>query len=419
MNKQERHDYLVYLIGHLEHSDDNTALDNFFVVAKDILKVRHTLSRVLDYPITLDQYEELITYAENILGVNRFGSSDDLHYEHLFSGRTEGATSAHSAQSIDEKLNNMMAYNDKIITDALVDQALVNMELVDRVLENYTPDQLTIDMIKDIAAKGGVVDGIKINKQTADYIAAKIKEVQEDDGLFGFVAKQDIKKGDFVLIDKDNNQSITPAAEMEPSNITLQDLFDEFEKNNTQDYAVAMDDNGNKRIQKISDEVMEEFKEAYAALSSEDVEPYNGIYHTGSSHSGVLIGYSDLVAAFSNAPVEQKQIWYFEPFQHYFVGDITGMRDFPYVYLREDVYHPDFVKHTPVVGPFKDLEELDNYFDLMVREEAGMDDSDFVNRVRSLVSMIKHYEIKDDAANYATIIDKLWEQLKSFLLGNI
>jgi hypothetical protein len=55
----------------------------------------------------------------------------------------------------------------------------------------------------------------------------------------------------------------------------------------------------------------------------------------------------------------------------------------------------------------------------MVREEAGMDDSDFVSRVQSLVVMIKHYESKDDAANYATIIDKLWEQLKSFLLGNI
>ena len=384
MNKQERHDYLVYLIQHLEKSDDNTALDNFFVVAKDILKVRHTLSRVLDYPITLDQYEELITYAENLLGVNRFGSSDDLHYEHLL-GRTEGATSAHGAQSIDEKLNNMMAYNDQIITDALVDQALqeVDQDLVQYSIDYHTPDQLTFDLLDADP---------NINAATKKAIKEALLDKVEDDGLFGFVAKQDIKKGDFVLIDKHDNQSITPAAEMEPSNITLQDLFDEFEKNNTQDYA---------------------------ALSSEDVEPYNGIYHTGSSHSGVLIGYSDLVAAFTNAPVEQKQIWYFEPFQHYFVGDITGMRDFPYVYLREDVYHPDFVKHTPVVGPFKDLEELDNYFDLMVREEAGMDDSDFVSRVQSLVVMIKHYESKDDAANYATIIDKLWEQLKSFLLGNI
>jgi len=148
MSKQERHDYLIYLIGHLERSDDNTALDNFFVVAKDILKVRHTLSRVLDYPITLDQYEELITYAENLLGVNRFGSSDDLHYEHLL-GRTKGATSAHGAQSIDEKLNNMMVYNDQIITDALVDLALeeVDEDLVKYSLEYHTPDQLTFDLL--------------------------------------------------------------------------------------------------------------------------------------------------------------------------------------------------------------------------------------------------------------------------------
>jgi hypothetical protein len=39
--------------------------------------------------------------------------------------------------------------------------------------------------------------------------------------------------------------------------------------------------------------------------------------------------------------------------------------------------------------------------------------------LRGLVVMIKHYESKDDAANYSTIIDKLWENLKSFLLGNI
>jgi hypothetical protein len=407
MNKQDRHNYLVYLIEHLEHSDDNTALDNFFVVAKDILKVRHTLSRVLDYPITLDQYEELITYAENLLGVNRFGSSDDLHYEHLL-GRTNDATSVESAQSIDEKLNNMMAYNDKIITDALVDQALVDMDLVNHVLENYTPDQLTIDIIKDIAAKGGVVDGVKINKQTADYIAAKIKDVQ-DDGLFAFVAKQDIKKGDFVLIDKDDNQSITPAADMEVSPVTLQDLFDEFEKNNPQDYAVAMDDNGNKRIQKISDEVMEHFKEAYAALANIDE------HH----HSGAVYNLDEVKDILDRAPDNYKKIWSFEPFQQFFVGDITGMKDFPFIYKNQDPSYDDYVRNTPVVGPFNSMKELEDYFDLMVHEETGMYDSDYIKRLRGLVVMIKHYESKSDAHVYATIIDKLWENLKSFLLGNI
>jgi hypothetical protein len=77
------------------------------------------------------------------------------------------------------------------------------------------------------------------------------------------------------------------------------------------------------------------------------------------------------------------------------------------------------VKHTPVVGPFNSIRELEDYFDLMVHEETGMYDSDFIKHMRGLVVMIKHYESKDDAHNYATIIDKLWENLKSFLLGNI
>ena len=339
MDKQEQHDYLMYLIRELEKAEDKKSLDDFITVAQDLLKVRYKLHRLFDYPISAADYDELITFAENLLGVNRFGSSDDLHYEHLLSGRTEGATSAHGASDI--------------VTDALVEQALNE----------------------------------KLNNMMA-----------YDGDLYAFTAKQDIKKGDFVLIDEHDNQSITSAADMEVSPTTLEDLFKEYDAG---------------KIDPQIDELLVE------QAMNEDVEPYNGIYHTGSSHSGVLTGYYDLVVAFRNAPVEQKQIWYFEPLQHYFVGDITGMRDFPYVYLKEDVYHPDYVKHTPVVGPFNSLEQLDDYFDLMVREEVGMDDSDFVNRVRSLVSMIKHYEIKDDAANYATIIDKLWEQLKLFLLGNI
>jgi len=87
--------------------------------------------------------------------------------------------------------------------------------------------------------------------------------------------------------------------------------------------------------------------------------------------------------------------------------------------LNEDPSHSDYVKHTPVVGPFNSIKELEDYFDLMVREEAAMDDSDFISYLRGLVVMIKHYESKDDAHNYSTIIDKLWENLKSFLLGNI
>jgi hypothetical protein len=159
----------------------------------------------------------------------------------------------------------------------------------------------------------------------------------------------------------------------------------------------------------LSDKVMDEYKDAYAALASHD----DGYY------SGVFYNLDDVKKAMEQAQEGYKTIWYFEPFEQYFVGNIRDKADFPFIYLNEDPSHSDYVKHTPVVGPFNSIRELEDYFDLMVHEETGMYDSDFIKHVRGLVVMIKHYESKDDAANYATIIDRLWENLKSFLLGNI
>jgi hypothetical protein len=262
---------------------------------------------------------------------------------------------------------------------------------------------------------------MKVNKQTANYIEMKIKEIQSagssDNGLYSdqwiaFTAKHDIKKGDFVLIDEHDNQSVTPAKDMEVSPVTLADLFKEFEMDRPEMKVETTNADQEKRMNDffdLSDKVMTEYKEAYAALASHD----DGYY------SGALYSLDDVSKAMKQAQEGYKTIWYFEPFEQYFVGNIRDKADFPFIYLNEDPSHSDYVKHTPVVGPFNSIRELEDYFDLMVHEETGMYDSDFIKHLRGLVVMIKHYESKDDAANYSTIIDKLWENLKSFLLGNI
>jgi hypothetical protein len=500
MNNQEKHNYLIALIKELEKAGNETNLNNFIIVLEDTLKVKYRLRNYFDYPISAADYDELITYAENMLGVNRMGSKDDPHYENLdgikyedtkigayscfcingiqvanyhfneyeeqyefyntnkqlfatitaskvddkdewnklaslfgdaeccvkpsSSGRTTPTSGGPSA-SIDVDSFNTMT---DIEVEALVDYALVDMKLVKHVLKNYTPDQLTIDIIKQAAAghmvdgvRVNVIDGMRINKQTANYIEMKIKEIQSagssDNGLYSdqwiaFTAKQDIKKGDFVLIDEHDNQSVTPAKDMEVSPTTLADLFKEFEMDRPEMKVETTNADQEKRMNDffdLSDKVMEEYKDAYAALASHD----DGYY------SGALYNLDDVKKAMEQAQEGYKTIWYFEPFQQFFVGNIRDKADFPFIYLNEDPSHSDYVKHTPVVGPFNSVREMEDYFDLMVHEEAGMYDSDFVKHLRGLVVMIKHYESKDDAHNYSTIIDKLWENLKSFLLGNI
>jgi hypothetical protein len=408
MNKQKQHDYLMTLLTELEKEGNKVKLDNFVRVMEDLLQLKYRVRNYFDYPISAAQYDELISYAEEL-----------LNFDPLL-GRTNDATSVESASDI--------------VTDALVDYALVDMKLVKHVLKNYTPDQLTIDIIKQAAAghmvdgvRVNVIDGMKVNKQTADYIEMKIKEIQNagssDNGLYSdqwiaFTAKQDIKKGDFVLIDEHDNQSVTSAADMEVSPTTLEDLFKEFElKKGQPDYKVETVDLDEllveqamkEDITKLSDQLMDEYSDAYAALASHD----DGYY------SGALYNLDDVKKAMEQAQEGYKTIWYFEPLEQYFVGNIRDKADFPFIYLNADPSHSDYVKHTPVVGPFNSIRELEDYFDLMVHEETGMYDSDFIKHVRGLVVMIKHYESKDDAHNYSTIIDKLWENLKSFLLGNI
>jgi hypothetical protein len=400
MNKQKQHDYLITLLKELEKEGNKVKLDNFVRVMEDLLQLKYRVRNYFDFPISAAQYDELITYAETLLGID-------------VSGRTNDATSVDSASDI--------------VTDALVDYALVDMKLVKHVLKNYTPDQLTIDIVKQAAAghmvdgvRVNVIDGMKVNKQTANYIEMKIKEIQNagssDNGLYSdqwiaFTAKQDIKKGDFVLIDEHDNQSVTPAKDMEVSPVTLADLFKEFEMDRPEMKVETTNADQEKRMNdffELSDKVMDEYKDAYAALGSHD----DGYY------SGVFYNLDDVSKAMKQAQEGYKTIWYYEPFQQFFVGNIRDKADFPFIYLNEDPSHSDYVKHTPVVGPFNSIRELEDYFDLMVHEGAGID-GEFINHLRGLIVMIKHYESKDDAHNYATIIDKLWENLKSFLLGNI
>ena len=434
MTKQKQHDYLMTLLKELEKEGNQTKLDNFLRVMEDLLQLKYRVRNYFDYPISAAQYDELIAYAESLLGID-------------VSGRTKHTSGVQGASSDVDSFNTMT----DIEVEALVDYALVDMKLVDHIIKNYTPDQLTIDIVKQAAAghmvdgvRVNVIDGMKVNKQTANYIEMKIKQIQKfmhagksDNGLYSdqwiaFTAKQDIKKGDFVLIDEHDNQAVTPAKDMEVSPLNWEDMKKDLEKEMMELDSFSLEEiftadelvDAYKTLEKdisgehknkidaalkLGDEIMEEYKEAYAALGSHD----DGYY------SGALFSLDDVKKAMEQAQEGYKTIWYFEPFQQFFVGNIRDKADFPFIYLNEDPSHSDYVKHTPVVGPFNSVREMEDYFDLMVHEEAGMYDSDFVKHLRGLVVMIKHYESKDDAHNYSTIIDKLWENLKSFLLGNI
>jgi hypothetical protein len=384
MTKQMQHDYLMTLLKELEKEGNQIKLDNFVRVMEDLLQFKYRVRNYFDFPISAAQYDELISYAETLLDVDT-------------SGRTKHTSGVQGAMS-------------DVVLDALVDQALVNMEFVDHILRNYTPDQLTIDIVKQAADNGSIIDGVKVNRQTADQIAAKIKKIQNSNGLntdqwVAFTAKKDIKKGDFVLIDEHDNQVVTAAKDMELSELDWEGLKKELDSIKVETTNAELEKRMNDFFD-LSDKVMTEYKEAYAAL--------------GKGHRyGAMYSLDEVRAALDKAPKEVKMVWYFEPFQQFFVGNITGMNDFPFIYKNEDPSHDDYTKNTPVVGPFNGVKELEDYFDLMVHEESGMYDSDFVKHLRGLVVMIKHYESKDDAHNYSTIIDKLWENLKSFLLGNI
>jgi bifunctional DNA-binding transcriptional regulator/antitoxin component of YhaV-PrlF toxin-antitoxin module len=228
----------------------------------------------------------------------------------------------------------------------------------------------------------------------------------EKDLLVAFTAKQDIKQGDFVLIDEDGNQSVIPAVDMEMSPLSLDEVRAELEalSSSQPDYIVET-----VNINDLSEQIMDEYKDAYAALAS----------HNKGYRYGVMYNLDEVKVALDKAPKEVKMIWYFEPFGHYFVGDISGMNDFPFIYKNEDPAHNEHVKNTSVVGPFYTLEEIQNYFDLIFYEDFNMSDKDFMSRVEDLVVAIKYYQAKDNAAKYQSIIDNLWSALKSTLFGNI
>jgi len=354
-----KHDYLVALIKELEKENNSVHLSTFWAKVEGELKMRKKLQGYIDLPISQEQYDTLIASAEHLLGV-----------EHKEPEVNPFITNTLISVATDEQRKSIHIYNP--LTDNPLAGSITHTT-------GRTNDATSVESASDF-----------------------------DEELYAFTAKQDIKKGDFVLIDKDNNQSITSAAEMEVSPATLQDLFDEFElKHGQPDYKVETVD-VKEGVTKLSDQLMDEYKDAYAALASHD----DGYY------SGALYNLDDVKKAMEHAQEGYKTIWYYEPFEQYFVGNIRDKTDFPFIYLNDDPSHSDYVKHTPVVGPFNSMKELDDYFGLMVHEGAGID-GEFINILRGLIVMIKHYESKDDAHNYSTIIDKLWENLKSFLLGNI
>jgi len=371
--------YLMTLIRELEKEGNKTKLDNFIIVVEELLQIKYRLRNYFNYPISEPQYDELIERAEDLLGVEHkeiqpqtligggFATADlraaGIDINTIYSGRTNGATSADGASIDSERV-------------AIDDYP-------------YTKEEL----------EGTSLNGLYKEQQVT------------------FTAKQDIKKGDFVLIDEYDNQSVIPAAEMEVSGTTSEDLFKELDlKKGQPDYKVetvdvnelVFEDVMKEDITKLSDKVMDEYKDAYAALGSKD-SGYN---------SGALYSMKDVKMFLDKAPEELKMIWYYSPFGQFFVGDITGKRDFPFIYKNEDPAHNDYIKNTAVIGPFKTIDELEWYFDLLVHENAGMDD-EFIKDLTELVAAIKFYESRNDTAKYDTIIDSLWSELKTFLMGNI
>jgi hypothetical protein len=95
------------------------------------------------------------------------------------------------------------------------------------------------------------------------------------------------------------------------------------------------------------------------------------------------------------------------------------MHDFPFIYKNEDPAHNDDIKNTAVIGPFHSVEEIKNYFDLIFYEGFNMSDEEIISRIGDLVFAIKHYQSKDDAAKYESIMYRLWNALKNTLLANI
>lgn len=289
MNNQEKHDYLISLIKELEKLEDKQALNNFIIVMEDLLKVKYRLRNYFDYPISAAEYDELTTYAENLLGVNRFGSADDPHYEHLV-GRTNDATSVDSAKDSD------------IINQAIVDYALIDMKAAEYIVDKYTPDQLTIDIVLEAAEKSLPVDGFRINKQTADYIVVELKKKQ--------------KYWSGFMPNKETIAAIEEAIKKDPKDLKT---WDEFKK------------------------------EMYADKTSPEYQHYWG------KGSDILFFYNDeYVNAWKCADIWHKDIYYWPYNEQYIVGQVNLVEWYK--------TKGDEAQWGPIFGPFESPEELDGWY---------------------------------------------------------
>ena len=388
MKNQEKHNYLIALIKELEKAGNETNLNNFIIVLEDTLKVKYRLRNYFDYPISAADYDELIAYAENMLGVMRMGSKDDPHHEHLdgikydnntpivetyscfcingvevgsyhydehkahyefynkdnqllatiksepiqiftiygseswnklaslfgdaeccvmpsSSGRTTPTTGGPGAQSN----NDVDSFNTMtdIEVEALVDYALVDMKLVDHIIKNYTPDQLTIDIVKQAAAghmvdgvRVNVIDGMKVNKQTADYIEMKIKQIQQD----------------YWQPNAETIAAIEEAAKQDPK--TLHSWAD----------------------------IKKEF--------FGDKEHLNYQKYWGGSQDAHFFYASDFIDAWKCADIWHREIYYWPYNGQYIVGQVN-----PVEWYKTK---GDEVEWGPIFGPFNSPEELDGWY---------------------------------------------------------
>jgi hypothetical protein len=99
MKLHEQQEYLIVLIQELEKQEDKSLFNNFVVLMEDLLKTKYLLRHYLTYPITAAQYDELITYAETLLGID------------TSSGRTKHTSGVQSANTLEDLFNEFDAAN--------------------------------------------------------------------------------------------------------------------------------------------------------------------------------------------------------------------------------------------------------------------------------------------------------------------
>jgi hypothetical protein len=221
------------------------------------------------------------------------------------SGRTTPTTGGPGAQSN----NDVDSFNtmSDIEVEALVDYALVDMKLVDHILNNYTPDQLTIDIVKQAAAghmvdgvKVNIIDGMKVNKQTADFIESRIKEIQQE----RWVPNPETIK------------ALEEAANADPKDLhSWTDVKKEF-----------FGDKNDKNYQ----------------------------HYWGKGIDAHFFYASDFIDAWKCADIWHKEIYYWPYNEQYIVGQVNPLEWYK--------TKGDEVEWGPIFGPFNSPEELDGWY---------------------------------------------------------